>query len=395
MRRLAPLACGLLAACLSTEARADRPGGHVRIATFNLQDLNADSITSDPQRVAQLAQVIRALDADIIFLNEVAEGAAEPFVSRCVNAPETANYRLFHAPSNTGVHAGLDLDNNDQIDPTPGSRIYAGDCWGYGEFPGQYAMALLVRDGFQIMDNDVRTFRQFLWKDMPGAILPPLIEQEGGAAVERAWYSQEELARFPLSSKSHWDVPVRTPGGDIIHVLCSHPTPPVFDGPEDRNGRRNHDEIRFWGEYLSGADWIIDDAHNPGALAPDAQFVIVGDLNADTNEGDSRGDPVGRWLIANPRVNAAVTPTSTIETQSRRGPLEPDDTAMFGLRVDYVLPSQGLDVARSGVVRGMADLPDHQREAAQAEWAPFPSDHFPVWIDVTPKAGDGADDESE
>ena len=29
------------------------------------------------------------------------------------------------------------------------------------------------------------------------------------------------------------------------------PTPPAFDGEEDRNGRRNHDEIRFWVDYVS------------------------------------------------------------------------------------------------------------------------------------------------
>ena len=30
--------------------------------------------------------------------------------------------------------------------------------------------------------------------------------------------------------------------GKTVHFLTSHPTPPVFDGPEDRNGTRNGDE---------------------------------------------------------------------------------------------------------------------------------------------------------
>jgi hypothetical protein len=45
----------------------------------------------------------------------------------------------------------------------------------------------------------------------------------------------EELEVFRLSSKSHWDVPIVI-GRKTVHFLVSHPTPPVFDGPEDRNG---------------------------------------------------------------------------------------------------------------------------------------------------------------
>ena len=79
---------------------------------------------------------------------------------------------------------------------------------------------------------------------MPGALLP-----DDPARRHRDWYSPDELAVLPLSSKSHWDVPVRI-GSTTLHLLASHPTPPAFDGPEDRNGRRNHDEIRFWSDYL-------------------------------------------------------------------------------------------------------------------------------------------------
>ena len=42
-----------------------------------------------------------------------------------------------------------------------------------------------------------------------------------------------------------------TSAAQTVHVLASHPTPPTFDGAEDRNGRRNHDEIRFWADYVS------------------------------------------------------------------------------------------------------------------------------------------------
>jgi len=51
--------------------------------------------------------------------------------------------------------------------------------------------------------------------------------------------------------------------------------------------------------------------------------------------------------------------------------LDADDTARFGLRVDYVLPSVGLKQLRTGNWR-------HE----PAGDAGFPSDHFPVWADL-------------
>ena len=110
---------------------------------------------------------------------------------------------------------------------------------------------------------------------MPGALKPVV------PATGESWYSPEEWSVLRLSSKSHWDIPVRLPGGGVLHVLASHPTPPAFDGPEMRNRLRNSDEIRFWADYLDGADYIRDDAGRAGGLAEDRIFVLLGDLNAD------------------------------------------------------------------------------------------------------------------
>src|SRR5690606_29210447 len=142
----------------------------------------------------------------------------------------------FVAPSNTGIPSGFDLNN----DGTVGG---GDDAFGFGFFPGQYGMAVLSK--FPILEDEVRTFQTFLWKDMPGALLP----DDPNTAAPADWYSPEELAAFRLSSKSHWDVPVDV-NGNTVHVLASHPTPPTFDGAEDRNGLRNHDEIRFWADYV-------------------------------------------------------------------------------------------------------------------------------------------------
>lgn len=125
--------------------------------------------------------------------------------------------------------SGLDLNGD--------GRLGTGDdAWGFGLFPGQYGM--VVYSALPIDRSAVRTFQHQLWSQMPDSLLP--------------WdhYGREIGQRLRLSSKSHWDIPVRA-GRDTIHVLASHPTPPSFDGPEDRKGRRNHDEIRFWADCIT------------------------------------------------------------------------------------------------------------------------------------------------
>ena len=66
------------------------------------------------------------------------------------------------------------------------------------------------------------------------------------------WYSPAELAIFRSVVQEPLGCPIRIEG-ETVHFLVSHPTPPVFDGPEDRNGTRNHDEIRFWADYITPA----------------------------------------------------------------------------------------------------------------------------------------------
>ncbi len=107
---------------------------------------------------------------------------------------------------------------------------------------------MVVLSRYPIDTRRARTFQDFLWKDMPGALLP----DDPATAAPADWYSPDELADVRLSSKSHWDLPIRI-GRRTVHFLVSHPTPPTFDGPEDRNGTRNHDEIRFWADYVAGA----------------------------------------------------------------------------------------------------------------------------------------------
>lgn len=390
----------LLAGCVT-------PGGTstpatVRIATYNMEDVRTDDLLRDDQpRLKRLAATIQALRPDVLLLNEIAfDGPGAPywnsgdpegqnarrFVERYLGVPQADSlepivYRTFMAPSNTGRSSGYDLNANGEsvtawpMPPsaaddgapaaqTPDGRAYGDDSWGFGTFPGQYAMAIFVREGLEILADSVRTFRDFPWAAMPDALAP--VDADTG----QPFYAPEVWERFPLSSKSHWDVPVRLPDGTVLHVLASHPTPPGFDGPEQRNKRRNHDEIRFWNGYLDGAEWIRDDRGRAGGLAPGASFVILGDLNADPDEGNAIGDPVGTWLLSHPRVGGTFVPKTDAAGAAAFPDLDPDDTARWRLRVDYVLPSTDLEVVSGGVVR------PSDPEAA------YGSDHFPVWIDV-------------
>ena len=122
---------------------------------------------------------------------------------------------------------------------------------------------------FPIHRARVRTFRSFLWHDMPGALLPDDTSTDAPAD----WYAPDALAVLRLSSKSHWDVPIDVEGV-TVHLLASHPTPPVFDGPEDRNGCRNHDEIRFWCDYIDAtrSAYIYDDEGRRCGVGKDAPF---------------------------------------------------------------------------------------------------------------------------
>ena len=372
---------GLAFAVLAGEASADP----VRFATFNASRsrsaegelAKALQNANDPQ-IAKVAGIIRAVDPDVILINEFDHDAGRDrtFVG---NYLDDGYPFSFIAPSNTGLATGVDLDGDGVAGSEPGTIELARDSHGFGTFEGQYGMVVLSKH--EIALEDVRTFRTFLWKDMPGARLPA--KPDGSP-----FHSDEVLAILRLSSKSHWDVPVRV-GEAIVHFLVSHPTPPVFDGPEDRNGARNADEIRFWSDYIAGAGYIRDDAGRKGGLTDDAHFVIAGDMNADPTDGESVPGAI-RQLLDHPLVNAAVTPQSDGGAAAataqggansvhigdpRFDTADFDDKAPGNLRVDYVLPSVGLDVAAAGVFWPV--------EGAPAAALIDASDHRLVWIDVT------------
>lgn len=404
----------LLTLMLAWTTACDRPATSpatiqpetLRVMTYNIEDVRTSDLRNrEHPRLTRAAARIQALRPDILVVQELTvdqPGApgyqpgdevrmngqrfAENFLAVAqADSLEPLQYRVYMPLTNTGEASGYDLDNNGSVvtevpqvpapedgRPAPqndAGRAYGGDAWGFGTFPGQYGMALFVRDGLTIVRDSIRTLRLFTWSDMPDAAKP--VDSETG----EPWYSDEEWANMRLSSKTHMDVPVTTPTGDTIHVLASHPTPPGFDGPADRNGRRNHDEIRLWADYVSNASYVYDDSLRAGGLPPDARFVIVGDQNADPDEGDGY-DRAIHQLLDHPRVQGSEEPTASDAGQAAFPDLDPDDTARWGLRADYVLPSENLRVVGSGVYR----------PSGADTTAIEVSDHFPVWVDVVPIA---------
>jgi hypothetical protein len=379
-------------------AGGSHDGRSARFATFNASlnraadgELVADLSTPDDVQAQAVAEVIQRVRPDVLLINEFdfdAEGLAARLFQRNYlsvghNGARPISYLYrFVAPSNTGIPSGFDLDNN-------GSVGGPNDAFGFGGFPGQFGMAVFSR--YPILRDDIRTFQRFLWKDMPGALLP----DDPATPAAADWYSPEELAVFRLSSKSHWDLPVQV-DGKVIHTLVSHPTPPVFDGPEDRNGTRNHDEIRLWSDYVlpSRSSYIYDDQGERGGLKPGARFVIMGDQNSDPLDGDSVPG-AAQQLLENPRVNATRTPASPGGPEqaalqgganlTQRG--DPAfDTADFldvpgpgNLRADYVLPSKNLRILDGAVFWPLSTDPLFRLVGT----FPFPtSDHRLVWVDV-------------
>ena len=397
----ATLICGVAVTALAGPAAAAPPEGsgttELRVATYNLSlnrssagQLIADLSTGTNAQAKTVAEVIQRTDPDIVLLNEFDydEGgvAANLFrdnyleVSQSGADPVEYPY-AFVAPSNTGIPSGFDLNNDGAVGGPD-------DAFGFGFFPGQFGMAVLSK--YPIDTDAVRTFQDFLWRDMPGALLP----DDPTTAAPADWYSPAELEAFRLSSKSHWDVPVDV-NGRTVHVLASHPTPPVFDSAEDRNGLRNHDEIRFWADYVTpgtASRYIYDDDGANGGLKPGESFVILGDQNADPLDGDSVEAAVDQ-LLRHPRITDPL-PTSdgAVEASELQGGAnlahEGDpalDTADFAdstpgnLRADYVLPSKDLRVLDAGVFWPVLADP----LSALTGVFPFPSsDHRLVWVDL-------------
>jgi len=364
----------------------------LRLAVFNIKELSTaklldvdDQGRGKNEQLKAAAEIIRRINPDILFVQEIdqdysnskqplstnARRFLESYVRQGSSGPVYPY--IFTDSCNTGILSGIDL-NSDGIIATPaesGTREYGNDCFGYGTYPGQYAMALYSR--FPLDSDSIKTFRKFLWKDLRGEHMPP------------DYYSGQARNILRLSSKSHWDIPVLVKN-KRLHLLLSHPTPPVFDGREDRNGRRNFDEIKFWLTYIEGNAAIYDDDGRQARLSQKELFLIAGDLNASPGNGViydgvtsidqllscSLLTDTGSWLSSRGGAEGKVA-----------GPPEfPErNTSLFSrglsLRLDYILVNSEMEVQNGGVF-----WPAAEEDPAGSALAEMASDHRLVWLDI-------------
>ena len=320
----------------------------LRIATYHAE-LSRDGpglllrdIGRDDRQVAAFAQVVAQADADVLVLQGVDYDfgllTLAALADRLALAGVSYPHRFALRP-NSGLATGLDLDGD-------GRRGGPRDAQGYGRFAGQGGMAVLSR--LPIRAAEVRDFSALLWRDLPGAILP-----EGMAP--------DVLAAQRLSTTGHWEVPVDLPGGGTLRLLVWHASPPVFDGPEDRNGRRNHDEAAFWLRLIEG--------ELPFA-PPAPPFVVLGTANLDTARAEGRPEAL-RTLLAHPGLQdpapSGAAGLATADFGAADGPGR--------MRSDYILPSAGLMVGASGVIWPGADDPLLLVVEAASR-------HRLVWVDI-------------
>ena len=325
----------------------------LRIATYNPELtragpgllLQAIRDRDDPQ-VAAVVAVLARLDADVLLLTgfdyDYAGAALQSLADDLAAAGVKYPYHMALRP-NTGVQTGLDIDGD-------GRTGKARDAQGFGRFAGAAGMALLSRYPL----GAPRDFSGILWRDLPGADLPPDMT-EAAQAVQL------------LSTSGHYDVPVTYADGHVLHLLVWYATPPVFDGPEDRNGRRNHDEAAFWLHLLAG-----DLPWSP----PDTPFVVMGQSNLDPADGDGRHEAITA-LLTHPALQD-LHPRGAdghVDTGHTGDPAQ--DTAFYakgvgGLRVDVLLPSAGIRVTGAGL------LAPALRDAFTATLNAA-SRHRPVW----------------
>lgn len=325
----------------------------LRLATYN-PDLSApgpglvlDSLTRAPTRQQQaVVQAIAALQADVLVITgldfDLQGLALAALADRLAQAGLDYPHRLALRP-NTGVPTGRNIDGN-------GNSTDPRDAQGFGRFPGEGGMAVLSR----LPLTAGRDFSGFLWADLPGNLMPA---SDPARDIQR------------LATTGAWEVTVTLPNGKALTLLLWYASPPVFDGPEDRNGRRNHDEAAFWLALLEGQL-----AHAP----PDPPFVLLGQTSLDPEDGKGRPAAL-RTLMAHPALQDPAP-------RGNHGRAEPGqrgdpalDTALYdrlgGLRVDQILPSADLKVTAAGVLWPPATDPLAQTLATASR-------HRPVWVEL-------------
>lgn len=252
--------------------------------------------------IVRLAIALETARPDILVLTKFDYDASGLAATAFGNLISEDRYPFVAAlRANEGVPTGVDLDGDGRIGEPE-------DAQGYGRFPGQGGLAILSR--FPIKMEDAQSFNEVLWKEVPGTHMLP---SDAGLEVQA------------LSSGGHWIVPVEVPLNEEtveLQLLVGHAGPPVFDGPEDRNGRRNLDELRMWSQILAG--------ERGGVPGPNTVFMATTNLDPERGEGYRLAM---RDFLADGPFQDPLPSTPTADWDNPGS-----------MRVSYLLPSQSLRI---------------------------------------------------
>ena len=344
------------AVCLGAAFTVSAQAQTLRLATYNvdlsdrgpglvLQSLQKGGNDQQKAVVASIA----ALNADVLLLTGIDYDAGGATLAALADALALAGAPYPHHAAlrpNSGVMTPFDLNKNGRFGEPR-------DAMAYGRYAGEGGMAVLSRHPIDLAN--IRDFSAFLWADLPRSAMPDT--DPAVRAMQR------------LSSGGHYEVPIVLPTGTALRLLAFYATPPAFDGDDERNVWRNHDEAAFWLHLLAGA--------LPFA-PPVPPFAIIGQASLDPMDGGGRPAAL-RTLLASPALQDPSPRAAHGRTDTSHLGDAALDTALYnglgGLRVEYILPSRDLAVVGAGVVWPPGGDPNAQTLATASR-------HRPVWVDI-------------
>lgn len=359
------LSCAGIATALCLICAAPLWADTLRVATFNTELsrkgpglLLRDILKGNDPQIRAVTTVITRTQPDILALQgfdwDYDNAALAAFSNALSSAGADFPYQ-FSAQPNSGLTTNLDLDGD-------AKHAGPGDAQGFGHFTGQGGIVILSKH--PIVADQVQDFSPVLWRDVPGAELPTYPDGQPFPSIQAH-------AEQRLSNTGHWVVPIRLPNGQTISFLTFQAGPPVFDGPEDRNGRRNHDEILFWRMFLDGHF----------GTPPSEHFVLAGGANLDPADSEGRLSAITA-LLNDPRLQDPAPRSqgaAAAQDQGHLGENALDTVDWEGpgrLRVDYVLPSANWPIVSAGVFWPPSGSDDHAAALTASR-------HRMVWVDLS------------
>lgn len=370
----------------ATSGAGGAPPGtvRVRLAHFNVRELSTDKLLdAADEQASAAAEILGRFDADIVSINEIqydiqgipslsmpgAPATATPggFDGGADNARRLAD-RVAAAGATEGyAHTLLTVGNSGFYwEGSGGSQWFV--LRGWGEYEGRFNTAVLSR--YPILGDQVRVIADFAWESLPGNTIAQM-QSEIGESVP---------AGFPLFEKSLNVVPIQI-DDEVVHLVMLHPVAPAFD---PINTYRNFDELQGLRMFLDGTLPGV-----PG-LPDGAKFVVVGDLNADPEDGDSFDTAVSQ-ILTHPSLATPVFPTAA-GSKGLNGPFNTylsgcgrddgstvsDPTTRFQLQLDYILPSATIGAPLASFLF----FPDHLSARADFDLACRASDHRMLYLDL-------------